>query len=346
MGNGIDTSSLLPGYRSIGLNNIELSVIIVNYKSWGVLQQCLDSFQQFPSELNYEIIVVDNDSQDGEFDVFAINNPQIKLIKNSGNHGFSNGCNLGAENTTGEYLLFLNPDVILTSSSAIDGMVEFSKKNTDVGIVSCRTINPKGKPEREIAFENPWLIIGWIRAIYKLLNKKQIALKYEENEDNWYPDWVAGSVILIKSDLFNKINKWDQDNYWMYYEDVDLCRKVVGLGKKIALLRNFELKHAHGGSSRRSPATTAITKSEVVTSNHMFIQIYTQGINRMALHSLMVLNNLITWLLCTLLTLPVFWKDSFQSNLLTLVAIIQYYIRAPTRGTWKSKRLNNNGTQR
>jgi GT2 family glycosyltransferase len=342
--NGTDTYNLPPGYRSIGLNNIELSVIIVNYKSWNVLQQCLDSFQQFPPRLNYEIIVIDNDSQDGEFDVFAINNPQIKLIKNSGNNGFSNGCNLGAENTTGEYLLFLNPDVILTSSSTIDGMVGFAKKNTDVGIVSCRTINPKGKPEREIAFENPWLIIGWIRAIYKLLNKKQIALKYGENEDNWYPDWVAGSVILIKSALFNKINKWDQDNYWMYYEDVDLCRKVVSLGKKIALLRNFELRHAHGGSSRRNPATTAITKSEVVTSNHMFVQIYTQGINRVALHSLMVVNTLISWSLRTLLTLPVFWKDSFQSNLLTLVAIIQYYVRVPTRGTWKSKRLNNNGT--
>ena len=176
--NGIDTYNLLPGYRSIGLNNIDLSIIIVNYKSWGVLQQCLDSFQQFPPRLSYEIIVIDNDSQDGKFDDFAEHNPQIKLIKNSGNNGFSNGCNLGAENTTGEYLLFLNPDVILTSSSAIDGMVGFSKKNTDAGIVSCRTINPRGKPEREIAFENPWLIIGWIRAIYKLLNKKQIALKH------------------------------------------------------------------------------------------------------------------------------------------------------------------------
>jgi len=337
--NGIDTSSLLPGYRSIGLNNIDLSIIIVNYKSWNVLQQCLDSFQQFPPRLNYEIIVVDNDSQDGEFDDFSRHNPEIELIQNTGNNGFSNGCNLGAKHALGKYLLFLNPDVILTSSSAIDGMVEFSKNNTGVGIVSCRTINPKGKPEREIAFENPWLIIGWIRAIYKLLNKKQISLKYGENEDNWYPDWVAGSVILIKSALFNKINKWDQDNYWMYYEDVDLCRKVVGLGKKIALLRNFELKHAHGGSSRRNPTTTAITKSEVVTSNHMFVQIYTQGINRVILHSLMVVNTLISWLLRTLLTLPVFWKNSFQSNLLTLIAIIQYYVHVPTRGTWKSKRL-------
>ena len=321
------------------MNNIELSIIIVNYKSWGVLQQCLDSFQQFPPKLNHEIIVVDNDSQDGEFDDFAEHNPQIKLIKNSGNNGFSNGCNLGAENTTGEYLLFLNPDVILTSSSAIDGMVGFAKKNTDVGIVSCRTINPRGKPEREIAFENPWLIIGWIRAIYKLLNKKQIALKYEENEENWYPDWVAGSVILIKSTLFNKINKWDQDNYWMYYEDVDLCRKVVNLAKKIALLRNFELKHAHGGSSRRSPQTTAITKSEVVTSCHVYIQLHTRGLNRLSLHMSVLFNTIFSQMLKTSLSVLVFWKPIFKTNILVLLATLNYYFNALVRLSWLSKRL-------
>ena len=176
MVNGTDTSSLLPGYRSIGLNNIELSVIILNYKSWGVLQQCLDSFQQFPPKLNHEIIVVDNDSRDGEFEVFAKHNPQIKLIKNSGNNGFSNGCNYGADNSYGEFLLFLNPDIVLTDNSNIDEMVKFAN-NTDIGITSCRKINPKGKPEREIAFKNPWLIIGWIRAIKQKTNSAKVSRK-------------------------------------------------------------------------------------------------------------------------------------------------------------------------
>ncbi len=82
---GIDISSYLLGLRGIGLNNIDLSIIIVNYKSWGVLQQCLDSFQQFPPKLSHEIIVIDNDSQDGEFEVFGKNNLQIFAgINNNG----------------------------------------------------------------------------------------------------------------------------------------------------------------------------------------------------------------------------------------------------------------------
>ena len=100
-------------------------------------------------------------------------------------------------------------------------MVKFANK-ADIGITSCRKINSKGSPERDrITFSSPWLIIGWIRAIYKQLNKKQIALKYKESQNIWYPEWklhfLAGSVILIKFTLFNKINNWDQGSYWMYY---------------------------------------------------------------------------------------------------------------------------------
>jgi GT2 family glycosyltransferase len=338
---GIDISSYLIGLRSIRVNNIDLSIIIVNYKSWGVLQQCLDSFKQFPPKLSHEIIVIDNDSQDGEFEVFAKHNLQIKLIKNSGNNGFSNGCSLGVDNSNGEFLLFLNPDIVLTNKSDIDEMVKFAN-NTDIGITSCRKINSKGSPEREITFSSPWLIIGWIRAIYKQLNKKQIALKYKESQNIWYPEWIAGSVILIKFTLFNKINNWDQGSYWMYYEDVDLCKRVATLGKKISLLRNIEFEHLHGGSSRRNPKTTAITKSEVVTSSHVFIHEHTRGLNRFALHLVIMVNTLASWLLRTILTLPFFWRGCFRENLFNLVSHIKYYLSAMIRQTWKSKRLKNN----
>jgi len=216
------------------LNNNDLSIVIVNYKSWKVLAECLDSFSQYTPKLNYEIIVVDNDSQDGELESFSKRYPQVDFIKNTGNNGFAHGCNLGADNAQGKYLLFLNPDTVLTNSTAIDDMLNFAQHNPNVGITSCRRINPKGRPEREMAFANPWLIISWIRAIYKLINKVKIQKKFPENETIWHPDWIAGSVVLIETGLFNEIGRWNQDNFWMYYEDVDLCRKVKRQNKKIA----------------------------------------------------------------------------------------------------------------
>jgi len=325
------------------LSKIELSIIIVNYKSWTVLQQCLDSFEQFTPKTNYEIIVVDNDSKDNKFDGFSKRNPQIQLIKNTGNNGFSNGCNLGAKYASGQYLLFLNPDIVLTNSPAIDNMIEFAKNNTNTGITSCRTINPKGKPEREIAFLNPWLTIGWLRALYKLIFNKKISKSFSEDLDIWHPEWVSGSVITIEKIFFNQIGRWSEQDFWMYSEDPDLCKKTRDAGKEITLLRNVELKHAHGGSSRRNPNTTAITKSEVVTSSHVFIQKHTNGLNRVALHFSIMINTIISWILRVLITLPIFWKNSFKANLLTLFSILRYYLNLPLRRTWKSKRLINNG---
>ena len=322
------------------MTNPTLSIISVNYKSWSVLRKCLHSFEQYPPAVSYEIIVVDNDSQDGQFDAFQQEFPAIKLVVNTGNHGFSHGCNLGVTHASGDYLLFLNPDVILTKSKAIDAMVNYAQKNPNVGTTSCRRINPKGKPERELAFQHLWLNTGWMRGLYKLWNKKALKFKFPNNADIWYPDWVSGSVILIANDLFQQIGKWSQDDFWMYSEDPDLCKKVREKGKKIALLRHVELQHTHGGASRRNPQTIAITKSEVVTSHHVFIQKHAKGFNRLALHAFTFSNTLIAWSLRTFIGLIVFWTPTFKASFLTLIAIINYYISALMRSTWKSKRLN------
>ena len=328
--------------RNIKLSKIDLSIIIVNYKCWDVLARCIDSFNKYKPHTNYEIIIVDNDSQDGKFNSFQQQFHEIKLIANKGNYGFSSACNLGADNAKGDFLLFLNPDVTLTSSPAIAEMFNFAKANTDVGITSCRTIYPNGKREREVAFLSPWLTIGWVRALYKLALSRKIANKFPENKNIWYPEWVAGSVILIQKDFFKKIGKWSEDKFWMYSEDPDICLKSNKNGKKIALLRNVEIKHQHGGSSRRNTKTTAITKSEVVTSSHVFIHEHSSSINRVALHLVIMVNTLTSWLLRALITLPFFWKDFFKANLFTLIAIIKYYLSVLIRWNWKSKRLKKN----
>ena len=183
-----------------------------------------------------------------------------------------------------------------------------------------------------------------LRSIYKLAFSIKIAKKFPKNKNIWYPEWVAGSVVLIQKDFFKEIGKWNENIFWMYSEDPDLCLRVTKKNKKIALLRNIELEHLHGGSSRKNPKTTAITKSEVVTSSHVFIHEHTRGLNRFALHLVIMINTLSSWLLRTLITLPFFYKALFKANLLTFVAIIKYYLIALISVTWKSKRLKSNGS--
>lgn len=320
------------------MENIYLSVVIVNYKSWKLLQNCLDSFKQFSPRLSYEIVVVDNDSQDGEFEGFSKLHPSVKFIKNKGNYGFSNGCNLGAENANGDFLLFLNPDTELTKDHAIDAMVSFLKGNSGVGIASCRTVTAK-KIERELLFSNPWLLIAFVRQLYKLFNRKRIKKQFPDDADVWYPDWVSGAVVLIKSDLFEQVGRWRQERYWMYHEDPDLCNKVKKAGKKTALLRNVTIKHVGGGTSRKNSKTTIMAKTEVIISSHNYIEVNTETLTPI-LHFLFAVTSILSLLIKAILSLVFLQFFKVKVYVLTTLSVIKYYFSASLRRTWRSKKLD------
>ncbi len=315
-----------------------LSIITVNYKSWALLEKYLASFEQYSPQITYEIIVVDNYPEDGIGESFADSHPDIKIIANKGNFGFSHGCNLGADHASGEYLLFLNPDTELTQDNAIVAMFEFLENNADVGIASCRATTPKGIG-REINFLSPWLLIPWIKSGYKIINKEKLKKKYVESQSIWYPEWVTGSIVLIHAQLFHQVGRWNEERYWMYYEDPDLCARVRKEGKQIALLRNVTIKHIDGGISRNTASSTIRSKVETSISAHNYIQENTQGIERITIHFLYIIKTL-SPVIILIIALPFFWIKKYQAKAQVLIKMFRYYISAVLRGTWKSQKLN------
>ena len=116
---------------------VDISIVIVNYKSWNDLKDCLQSIITInSSKFTMETIVVDNQSNDGRLEEFKTLFPSILFIENSGNNGFANGCNLGASNAKGNYLFFLNPDTIINKDAVLK-LWKTTYKNPDYGIVSC-----------------------------------------------------------------------------------------------------------------------------------------------------------------------------------------------------------------
>ena len=202
-------------------SNIDISIVIVNYKNWKDLRNCINSLDFKTSNFYFEIVVVDNHSDDGCFKGFQQEFPHVKCIQNSGNNGFANACNLGVQFSVGNYILFLNPDT-LANQAAIYNMWQVAKKNPAVGIVSCLQKKPNGRYEKKVRkFPNVFRLFGLTRAIYGELYKTEDA----SQDKKLFTDWVSGSGILISKEWFSIIGGFNED--YVRAEDWEVTTRLA-----------------------------------------------------------------------------------------------------------------------
>ncbi|WP_298767426.1 glycosyltransferase family 2 protein [uncultured Polaribacter sp.] len=316
-------------------NNI--SIIIVNYKSWHHLQNCLDSIAKIDDDdFLLEVIIVDNSLNKIKIEEFKNNFPSFKFYINSGNNGFANGCNLGAKKASGNYFLFLNPDTKITKQPILEMLtVILAKKN--LGAVSCLQKNEDGSYEKSMRFF-PKLItlFGFFRAIFKTKLEKSI----KKDTHIIYPDWISGAVVLISKNWFSKIKGWNED-YWMYFEDVDLSKKIRDKKGEIGLLTNTFIIHNHGGSSRINLKTASITKLEVLISKHVYFANHFKGIYCFLLQTLLVVYTMFSKFILGLLGLFFFFVPKLKLQFVLFKKIISYYFLAIINSTWLSEKSIN-----
>jgi GT2 family glycosyltransferase len=314
-----------------------LSIIIVNYKSWGILKRNLDLLVSYKfNDFEMEVIVVDNCSNDGEFITFSEKFPSINFIENSGNWGFAHGCNLGAKYAKGEILLFLNPDT-LAPKEALGKMFLYYFSNENSGIVSCKQ-SEKPSSYQKIT-PSIYTLFGPQRSLYKLFFQN----KFKETNCQTCncvavsPDWISGSVVMISRKWFEKIGGWNTD-YWMYSEDVELSRKVADAGGDLRLLCNTNIKHEHGGASRINPITSALTKTEVIISQHVFIRNNFSEIQKIPSHIILIINTLIFKTFFGIIGFCLFFLPKARVQFYILKNCLKYYFSVIKNVTWISPR--------
>jgi len=316
---------------------VDLSIIIVSYKGWERLIKCLEALNSF-SEKNFrtEVIVVDNKSEDETINEIAKRFPKFRFINNKINGGFANGSNLGAKSSSGDFILFLNPDTI-TAESEIEKLLNTAKQNSDFTIVSCRQINEKGKENIAYgSFPSLFNLTGFQRAILRHRDPQTAS----HSPDISFPDWVSGSVVLMKRQVFQDLKGFDED-FWMYFEDVDLCRRVRDMPAKIAFCRNITVEHNHGGSSRINLKTTSLTKTEVHISRHVYISKHKAGIENLLIQSFLVFNNIVSGGIMALSGLILFFIPKVFSRTIVFYRLVGYYIGSLFRLSWISPRSVN-----
>ena len=317
---------------------MDLSIIIVNFRAWNDLERCLTSLAPLAefARPSTEIVVVDNASGDGQAERFAERHPQVELIVAPGNHGFAHGCNVGAQSARGEELLFLNPDVIDPGGSVAEFWA-IKKQSPEITILTVRQTDESGSPQRVFdAFPTVFNMFGPVRALLRLLMPARYPDAKRGDPVRRSVDWVSGSALMISRADLESLGGWC-DEFWMYSEDVDLCRRAGDAGLEVVFDPSVTLIHKHGGSSRRDHATKAMTKAEVTISRHL------DAARRLALparwlfHSVLVVTRYVPRLLAYVLA-PLLRLEGLRLESAIFEHLTQYYGSAVKYRTWVSPR--------
>lgn len=223
------------------MREIKLSIITVNYKSRAFLEKCLASiFAKIDTSVPFEVIVVNNGAE-AEMEGLARVFPSVIIIQNSKNNGFGSANNLGAKKAKGEILFFLNPDAEIISQNISLVVAEF-ENNPILGILGSRLMESSGRVQK-------WSAGAKITLGNILKNNLQKASdeKYWQSKEKIEVFWVAGTALFIRRASFLQLEGFDE-NFFAYFEDVDLCNRTHLLGKKVIYFPEFSVMH-HGGKS-------------------------------------------------------------------------------------------------
>lgn len=235
----------------------ELSIILVNWNCGQSIIDCLNSLIKTIHQVTYEIIVVDNNSNDGSIEKIICNFPSIKVIKNNFNNMFAGANNQGYAVSEGKYVFILNSDTVATEN-AIDSMVNILKKGKE-SVLTCTLLNIDGSIQynmhrgfptffRLIAsqFYKKWKFFSFLPSVknYLLINNKF--------DKDFYVEQAAGAAILLKRSLIEKLGYlFDERNFPLLYNDVDLSYRIYIAGYKILCKTDVKIIHLKGQSLKK-----------------------------------------------------------------------------------------------
>ena len=255
----------------------DISIIIVNYKVKEYIIPCIESIYKHTSKsLRYEILVIDNNSNDGSIDAIKSQFSEVKIYENTENIGFSKAVNQGAETAIGKYIFILNPDTKLIEDS-ISILFTFLEKHKTVAVAGPALVTESGIKQQSY-WKEPTLI-NTILSIYHLdfLNYKK-NYRNEIGDKTILVDSISGGAFFVQKDVFQNLNGYHPNLFWM--EDIDFCTKVRKLDNKIIYYPETKIIH-YGGKSAEKDLHIAI--SNQLLSKIKYFKLHHSGIETIIL---------------------------------------------------------------
>ncbi len=235
----------------------EISIIIVNYNGSGFIEGCLSSikkyFEQAPSLISYEVIVVDNSSTDKSkkyIREFCSKNNGFRLIENKENTGFGRASNRGASEASGLFLLFLNPDCRMIEDN-FEKVISYYLSNSDAGALGVKIIGTDGRLQYSCR-SFPSISRQFYESffLHKIFAGSRVFGSYFmtwwDHKSCQQVDWLSGSFLMVKRKYFEEAGGFDS-GYFMYSEDADLCLKLYRKGLKNYYYPFYTIQHEDAG---------------------------------------------------------------------------------------------------
>jgi len=235
---------------------MKLSIVIVNYNVRYFLEQCLHSVQNACKGIEAEVFVVDNSSVDGSVKMVSEKFPDVILIENKDNLGFSTANNQAMSRAKGEYILLLNPDT-LVEDGTLRKVVGFMDEHQDAGGLGVKMIDGKGKflPESKRALPTPLVAFYKIFGLSSLFPRSRIFSQYHlgylDKDKTHIIDVLAGAFMLLRKTVLDKIGLLDE-SFFMYGEDIDLSYRITQAGYKNYYYPETRIIHYKGESTKKS----------------------------------------------------------------------------------------------
>ena len=230
---------------------MKLSVIILNYNVRHFLELCVLSVQNAIQNIDAEIIIIDNHSQDDSCRMMKERFPNVKLIENSENLGFPKGNNIGVSQAQGEYICILNPDTVVAEDT-FTKVLAFAKKQKDLGIVGVKLINGTGNflPESKRGIPTPFVAFTKITGLYKIFPKLfgEYYAQHLSEDETGKVAILVGAFMVMKRELYNEIGGFDE-NCFMYSDDIDLSFMALQKGKSNYYFHETSVIHYKGEST-------------------------------------------------------------------------------------------------
>lgn len=255
---------------------IDVSIIIVNYNTYNLLIQCINSIYRHTKAIQFEIIVVDNASTDGSNEMIKSKFPNVILIESDENLGFGKANNLGAKQALGNFLFLLNSDTVLIENS-IKILKEFleNSSDTDIAVVGCKLLDINHNPH--ISFGNFPSIFqeifeyGLSKIFKKYYSEKVSPSVIDNGTQIKEVDYIMGADMFFKKAIFDTIGGFDED-FFLYYEETEICFRLNKLGYKIMWNPSTSLIHYIGASGKKQDEINYWIFEQLQKSKYLFFK--------------------------------------------------------------------------